>query len=121
MTARQVMRREPRSISPDDSLARAAELMALLGTREIPIVAARVVVGVLTRADMEPYRGHYEWTPARAAMTRDPVTVRPDASVYTVARLLSERGFNSVPVAHNGELVGMISRSDVLRALAGTS
>ena len=117
MTAGEVMRSQPHSVSPDDSLARAAELMGILGTRELPVVMGRRVVGVLTRTDMEPYRGHYEWTTVRAAMTPDPVTVRPDTPVRAVAGVL-ERGFNSVPVTHDGELVGMIARSDLVRLLA---
>jgi CBS domain-containing protein len=117
VTAGDVMRPEPHSVSPDDTLASAAELMGILGTRELPVAIGDRIVGVLTRTDMEPYRGHYEWTPVRAAMTPDPVTVAPDTPVREVAGVL-ERGFNSVPVTHDGKLVGMIARSDLVRLLA---
>jgi CBS domain-containing protein len=116
--ARQVMWAAPGSVAPGDSLARAARLMDSLGTREIPVVDDRVLVGILTRTDMEAFRGHFEWTAVRSAMTPDPVTVPPDAPIAAVVNLFLDRGFNGLPVSSGGELLGMIRRTDVLRALA---
>ena len=119
LLARQVMRPTPKTVAPEDSLARAAELMDSLRIRELPVVTGGAVVGILTRSDLEPHRGHYEWTPVRAAMTADPVTVAPETPIAAVARLLLGRAFNAVPVAEGGQLLGMIARSDVLGALSG--
>jgi len=118
VVARQVMRPRPPVAAPDESLARAAELMESLGSREVPVVAGRRLVGILTRSDMEPHRGHYEWTTVGTAMTAEPVTVSPDTPATQVAQLLLERGFNGVPVTVDGELLGMIACRDVLRVLA---
>lgn len=118
VVARQVMRSRPPVVAPDESLARAAELMESLGTREVPVVAGGVLVGILARSDMEPHRGHYEWTAVRTAMTSDPVTVSADTPATEVAQLLLERGFNSVPVTVGRKLLGMIACRDVLRVLA---
>lgn len=120
LIARNVMRIVPRSVGPGDSLARAAGLMESLGTREVPVVEGRTLVGILTRTDMEPYRGHFEWTAVRSAMTPDPVSVLPDAPIADVLNLLLDGGFNSIPVSAGGELLGMIRRTDVLRALGPT-
>jgi CBS-domain-containing membrane protein len=51
------------------------------------------------------------------AMTADPVTIDEDASVARVARILQERGIKRVPVTRNGELVGIVSRRDLLQAI----
>jgi CBS domain-containing protein len=118
MVARDVMRSSPRHVGPDESLAKARELMTSLRTRELPVVDGKALVGIITRSDMEPYHGHYEWTPVRTAMTAPPVTVPPDMPIDAVAASLLDRGFNSVPVSAHGELVGMIARRDVLRVLA---
>jgi CBS domain-containing protein len=118
VVARHVMRPKPRSVTADDSLARAAEVMDALGIRELPVVAGRLLIGILSRTDMEPHRGHFEWTSVRTAMTSEPVTVSPDEPVGAVATLLLERGFNCVPVTAGGELLGMIARHDVLRVVA---
>jgi|SRR5215207_5761372 len=52
-------------------------------------------------------------------MTRDPDTVAPDTSVKEAARLIHESGHNRLPVVdEDGRLVGVVTRLDVLGALA---
>lgn len=49
-------------------------------------------------------------------MTRDVITAHPDTSIREVARILTERGFTSLPVVdEDGRMVGIISEADVLR------
>ena len=52
-------------------------------------------------------------------MTRDPITVPPDAPIAAVARLLRRHCFNAVPVVAVRRLVGMVARADLLAILAG--
>jgi CBS domain-containing protein len=51
-------------------------------------------------------------------MSRDPDTVAPDTSVRDAARLIHESGHNRLPVVEDGRLVGVVTRLDVLGALA---
>ena len=51
-------------------------------------------------------------------MTRNPDTVDPDTSVREAARLIHETGHNRLPVVEDGRLVGVVTRLDVLGALA---
>jgi CBS domain-containing protein len=51
-------------------------------------------------------------------MTRDPDTVDPDTSVRDAARLIHRTGHNRLPVVEDGRLVGVVTRVDVLGALA---
>ncbi|GBD42134.1 Magnesium transporter MgtE [bacterium HR39] len=56
---------------------------------------------------------------ARDVMTPNPVTVRPDTPLSEIARILEERHIKRVPVVdEQGRLVGIVSRADLLRALA---
>jgi CBS domain-containing protein len=59
-------------------------------------------------------------TAATAAdmMSGDPTTVTPDASVGEAARIISESGHNRLPVVEGDRLVGVVTRVDVLGALA---
>ncbi len=50
-------------------------------------------------------------------MTPNPVTVSSDENVETVATLMVERKFHSVPVIDKGELVGIVGKEDILRTL----
>jgi signal-transduction protein with cAMP-binding, CBS, and nucleotidyltransferase domain len=51
-------------------------------------------------------------------MTRDVITVGPEASLSEVARLLEKHAIKRVPVVNNRQLVGIISRANLVQALA---
>lgn len=51
-------------------------------------------------------------------MTENPDTVEPDTTVKEAARLIHESGHNRLPVVEDGRLVGVVTRLDVLGALA---
>ena len=50
-------------------------------------------------------------------MTANPITVGDDAPLGEVLRLMEEHKIKRLPIVHDGQLVGIISRSDLLRAL----
>ena len=51
------------------------------------------------------------------AMTPDPVTVAPDSSIETVAALMVDHNFHTLPVVEGGRLVGVVGKEDILRTL----
>ena len=51
-------------------------------------------------------------------MTEDPVTIEPSAGVAEAARLIARKRHNRLPVVEHGRLVGVVTRVDVLDALA---
>ena len=53
-------------------------------------------------------------------MTSEVITVDENASVPAVAKLMAERGISAVPVVRDGKLVGIVSRANLVRALAMT-
>ncbi len=55
---------------------------------------------------------------ARDLMTEDPVTIEPDAGIAEAARLIARKRHNRLPVVEHGRLVGVVTRVDVLDALA---
>jgi CBS domain-containing protein len=71
-------------------------------------------VGSGTRA------GEYVQTHGRRVedvMSRQPVTISPAASLEDLIDLMTSRKIKRVPVVDNGELVGVVARSDVMRAV----
>lgn len=54
----------------------------------------------------------------RQIMTRDVVTVSETTPINEIARLLEERRIKRVPVLRGGKVVGIVSRADLVRALA---
>ena len=73
---------------------------------------------------LEPVRGFEERlkkavaSTAEQMMSTDVRTLAPDADIHDAAHLIVESGNNRIPVVEDGRLVGVISRADVVRALA---
>ncbi len=51
------------------------------------------------------------------AMSTDPVTVTPDTGIDTIATLMVDKSFHTLPVVENNRLVGVIGKEDVLKTL----
>ena len=55
------------------------------------------------------------------AMTPNPVTVQPDATIEEVATMMVDRNYHSLPVVDEGKLVGILGKEDILRTLMSGS
>ena len=51
------------------------------------------------------------------AMTPNPVTVQPETDIETVAALMVDKNFHTIPVLDKGELVGIVGKEDILKTL----
>jgi CBS domain-containing protein len=134
MLVEDVMTREVAVVGPLTSVDDALHLLVARRVTSLPVVDDdRRVVGILSEADLLGHllsrdpRAHQ--IPVHAAaddpprQVRDlmatPVRVtRPDDDVSDLAAVMAEHRWKSVPVVADGRLAGVVSRSDVLRALA---
>ena len=71
----------------------------------------------MTDRDLRQHEGYLESTKVTAAMKLDPMTVAPESSALDAARLLVEHKIGGLPVVDEGKLVGIVTTSDLLRAL----
>ena len=115
-----VMSRVVRSLGSASTMAEAGELMGRWGHGGVPIIDGGVLVGLVTRKDVDKALRHgLGHAPVTGFMTRDIVTVGPQALVTDLERLLAGRGIGRVPVVESGRMVGIVTRKDVLRAEHG--
>lgn len=148
LKARDIMTPDPITVSPDAGVVEAARLMTDNNVGALPVVAEGRLVGLVTEGDliMQDVRIEYPtyiqlldgfimYPPAHArfehelkkavaatvedVMTADPVTVSADALIEDVATLLSERDVSRLPVLDADRLVGIVSKHDIVRAIAG--
>jgi CBS domain-containing protein len=111
------MRRDPVTITPFETLAVAQSLMQRADVRQLPVVDKGTLIGMLSERDLRAHSGYLERTKVDVAMSESLITVSPTDSSAHAARVLVDQKINAVPVVEDGRLVGIISRSDLLRLL----
>jgi acetoin utilization protein AcuB len=111
-----IMTKHPETIHPDDTLAKAKEMMVVAGFRRLPVVKDNEVVGMLTERDMRSHLGYLESTKVNVAMSAPVISVGPNSTVQEAARLMLRHKVGGLPVLESGKLVGMVTTIDMLRA-----
>jgi tRNA nucleotidyltransferase (CCA-adding enzyme) len=107
--------------NPDLSVAEAGAALRRLGHSAACLRLQGRVVGMISRSDVDRALAHgLDHAPARAYMTTPVVSVQPSTPVEEIRRLLVERDIGRVPVMEGERLVGIVSRSDILRHLHQT-
>ena len=118
---------------PDDAkLLDAALMIRRTGKRHVPIVSAEdgKVVGIISDRDVsrlapsilsqqseEEYNDIFENTPITLAMTKDPISIGPDATISEAVQLLYTKKISGLLVMENGQLKGIVTVTDMLGLL----
>ena len=122
MRVDQVMSSPVVAVTPDDKVKDVAALLVERGFSAVPVIdAGGVLVGIVSEADligMGPAGRHDPPATAGEVMTRGVFAVSADAQAARAAGIMLQRGFRSLPVTTGDEVVGMVSRRDLVRALA---
>ncbi len=109
---REIMTTSVVSVSPNESVDEAARLLTFHDISGLPVCDARRVIGVLSEADLIGKSG----STVGEVMTSPAVTVVESTGLEQVAEMLTQRRIRRVPVVDgDGNLVGVVSRRDVLR------
>lgn len=137
MRARDIMTRPVYTVRPDTTIEQAAALLAEHGFAAAPVVDEdRVLIGIVSEADLIRHRVPADptahlWREAAEdhtarphtvedVMTRAVITAYPDTDVADIARQMLEQSVRSIPVLDRGDVVGIVSRRDILRTVIRT-
>lgn len=106
----------PTPLNATDSVRRWKEVMKSTGYNKFPVLDDRKrLVGVITSRDLGASAKDDD--AVSKLMTRNPVTVTEKASVAYASHMMVWDSLEIIPVVNNGSLVGIVGRSDVLKAL----
>ena len=109
-------------LGPDVTASAALAFMEKRRVRRLPVVQDGKLVGIVTKSDlMGAGRQHAvsRVTTLSNIMTRNPLTVQVEDTLEAAALLMMSKKISGVPVMEGGELVGIITESDLFRALSG--
>jgi CBS domain-containing protein len=147
LLARDIMTPDPVTVAPDLGVKEAARVMAEGCFGALPVVVEGRLAGLVTEDDLimhdvklrfptyihlldgflfyPPDTARFDTELKKAAgavvrdvMTADPVTVEASATVEDIATLMVEREVGRLPVLDGGKLVGIVSKSDIVRSIA---
>jgi tRNA nucleotidyltransferase (CCA-adding enzyme) len=117
-TAGDVMARPARSVGPEETVAGAMVACQRHGQSGILVVEHDRLVGSVSREDLDRAIGHgLSHAPVKGIMSRAVPEVAEEAPLAQVQALLAGTSEGRVAVVRDGKVVGVVTRSDVLRAL----
>lgn len=119
-------------VHPHDSVAHARELCERQRVNQLPVVLDGRLVGIVTDRDLRdafpsivdeaerPARSHRitEMVRVEDVMTHAPATVGEDEGIDVAATVMRSKRIGALPVVRSDEVVGILTRSDLLDALA---
>ena len=118
MIARDIMTRKVVTIHPEASAQDVAQLLDQKRISGVPVVDADgMIIGIITEADIIS-KVNREGLCVADIMSHNIVAVSEETPVSEIAALLTERNIKRVPVIQNGKLVGIVSRADIVHAVA---
>ena len=120
----------PITISLQTTLPEANRLMDKHYVRRLPVIHKGKLVGIVTRGDIREARASTATTlsvyelnylldeiPAKDFMAYEPITISPDAPIGEAALRMMQHKIGGLPVVEYGELVGIITETDLCRLL----
>ena len=130
MRVTEVMQTDLRTIRGTDTIADAVALLAESHVSGVPVIDDHGrMVGVLSNSDIlevlaehtepEAREAVFEETLVQEVMTPRPQTITPDADVRDAAQRMLYLEVHRLFVEHDSRLVGVVSTTDLVRALAG--
>ena len=144
MTIEDIMTRDVITVTPATPIHTAARLMVEHGVRGLPVVDDGRLVGIISDGDLilrqkrpaeRPWwRSFFEHaeqlaqeyrkatgTTVAEVMTRSVISISPTWGIETAAAILHNRRIRRLPVVRDGHPVGIVSRADLIKALATES
>ncbi|MEB2837046.1 MAG: CBS domain-containing protein [Desulfurococcales archaeon] len=124
MLVREVISRRLVTASTGDTVKVAVDLMASNRVGSVLVLESGRLAGIFTERDLvnHLHRGGGLDDKLGDVMTRNPITVREDESLWKAVMLMVEHGIRHLPVVNaEGDLVGVLSIRDALRALVASS
>ena len=117
--ARDLMSSPVRTIRPETTIAEAQRILLRYGHSGLSVVNNQdLLIGIISRRDLDIALHHgFGHAPVKGYMTSNLKTITPDTSLPEIESLMVTYDIGRLPVLDHGQLVGIVTRTDVLREL----
>ena len=130
MQVHEIMSRDVAVIDRNDTLLTVEERMTTGKLRHLPVVEQDEVVGLVTQRDLfkgamssamgygeKAQKAFLQSVRVKEIMVYPVTTVTPETAVAAAVDMIIQRGLGCLPVVEQGKLVGMVTKTDLLRCL----
>jgi CBS domain-containing protein len=134
MQVREIMSTNVTTVDRNDDVLSAENLMNIKHLRHLPVIEDGDVVGIVSQRDIfkaamssamgfgeKAQQGFLHSIRVKAVMVYPVVTVSPETTVDAAIDLMLQKGIGCLPVLENGQLVGLLTKTDLLRRLQAMS
>lgn len=118
ITAEAIMVSPVKTIPSTTSIEEAANLMYRYGHTGFPVVDDEKLLGIISRRDLDKATHHgLGHAPVKAYMTTNVITIEPNTSLEEIQNTMIKYDIGRLPVVHDGKIVGILSRTNVIEVL----
>ncbi len=123
ITVAEIMSRTPHLLSPSTRVQEISKTMQRYGYEGYPVVREGKVIGLVTRRAVDRAIAHKLNLTAEKLMEAGEITIHPGASIEELQTLMIDTGWGQIPVVdpRHGEIIGIVTRTDLLKTLAPRS
>lgn len=120
MKVLEVMNKNVVTCHPAEKLPVIMNKLELFHITGLPVVEKGLLVGIISLTDIlrAVRTGNVQDVLVQDVMTKDVIAVLPTDSAIAVAKIMVEKGINRLPVVENEKVVGIVTRGDMIRAIA---
>jgi Zn-dependent protease/CBS domain-containing protein len=116
VTVGSMMSTQVTTVPPTLPLAQVISMMYASKHLGFPVIDRDTLVGMVTLADVNRTSSiDREAMQVRDIMTRDPITLPPTAPVIDALKIMSARNIGRIPIVADGKIVGIVTRTDILK------
>lgn len=119
LVAEEIMIGDVHVTSSKDVVAAAKLKMMRCNVGGLPVVDEDKLVGIITHRDVLLAGGEALGLKVADLMSKDLQVAEKDTPIMEVTKIMADKGYQRIPVVENGNLIGLITQSSLIRALAG--
>ncbi len=118
--AKDIMSTPVKTVTEDTDINEVGDIILRYGHSGFPVLRNGELCGIISRRDVEKaiYHG-FGHSPVKAYMTKKVITIDPETPVRTIEDLMVEHNIGRLPVLKENELVGIVTRTDIIATLFG--
>jgi CBS domain-containing protein len=117
LNVKDIMTRDVATLNPDTPVSEALNIMFQQRHMGYPVMDDDQLAGIITFDDISRIPDDKRNIPVKDIMSKNLILANPDEPVFNSFEKISRNNIGRLPVTENGKLVGIISKTDIMKAI----